>query len=68
MDNVNRQEIWNTSHRANISKGLMDRMKSIYDKCENSVVICMDGKNSESSKLLHRSDREEFYVLCCSTW
>jgi hypothetical protein len=49
-DNLNRKEIWKVSHRANVSKGLMERIKNIYDTCENSVLV--DVKKSGTSKHL----------------
>jgi hypothetical protein len=47
------QEICKVLQREHVFKGLMNRIKNIYDKCENSVVT--DGKkNLELSKHLDR--------------
>jgi hypothetical protein len=48
---TNRHNIWKAVQRTNVSKGPMERIKNIYDKCDNSVVI--DGKKSlKVSKVL----------------
>jgi hypothetical protein len=34
--NINRWDIWKEFHKKNVSKGIMERIKNIYYKCENS--------------------------------
>jgi hypothetical protein len=65
-NNINKREIWKALQRVNVSKGLMKRIKNIYDKYENSTVI--DGKKKNKVfKCLEVLNRKVFYVLCYST-
>jgi hypothetical protein len=61
-DSINRQEIWKVFQRANASKGPMGRIKNMFDKCENSVVV-----EGRIFKCLEGIDREVFCLLC-SAW
>jgi hypothetical protein len=51
--------------RAIVSKGLMETIRNIRDKCENNIGI-HGRKNMNISKCLVESDREEFYLICHS--
>jgi hypothetical protein len=61
-DSINRQEIWKLLDRANVSKGLIGRIKKIYDKCENSRVA--DSKKSERVQMCRGVRQGSFYPLC----
>jgi hypothetical protein len=45
---------------------VVERIKNIYDKCENFVII--GGKESEWFQTLEGLDRGMFYPLCCWAW
>jgi hypothetical protein len=36
--NISRQEMWKVLQRANVSKGLLGRIKNTEDKCQDSIV------------------------------
>jgi hypothetical protein len=48
-DSIIIQEIWKALHTASVSRGQMERIKNIYDKYENSVV--MESNKSETFQM-----------------
>jgi hypothetical protein len=64
-NNTNTQEISKALHRANVLKGLSERIKIIYHKCENSVGI--NGKKSESFQTYRGVKQGSDSLHCCST-
>jgi hypothetical protein len=66
-DNINKQEIWKTLQRANVSETLTNRIKEIYDRFFNMIMDDIKNKsNRRTGELItknHGICRRDSYMV-----